>query len=172
MGTCVTRDNDNYFQSLEKEEMRAALLKRYLSLRRQEGSGTKQPTPQPQTTSGRPMDMVTYVLPLVPPTDKDVGPCRQTQTDDDEVVIIPTVTKVAQESSSSQPFEAEVFFVEPQPAQSSSSSIQEDAAFVFLRSRSHYLRNPAPKLNPEALDLNFQGRFTIEQEAELRASLP
>jgi hypothetical protein len=118
------------------------------------------------------MDMVTYVLPLVPPTDKNVGPCRQTQTDDDEVVIIPTVAKVAQESSSSQPFEAEVFFVEPQPAQSSSPSIQEDAAFVFLRSRSHYLRNPAPKLNPEALDLNFQGRFTIEQEAEMRASLP
>lgn len=171
MGTCVSRDNDNYFQSLEKEEMRAALLKKYLSLRKVEGSGMKMPTPQPETTPGRPMDMVTYVLPLVPPTNKDQGPCRQTQTDDDEVIIVPTVAKVAQESSP-QPFEAEVFFVEPEPVQSSPPSILEDAAFVFLRSRSHYLRNPAPKLAPEALDLNFQGRFTIEQEAQLRASLP
>jgi len=150
--------------------MRAALLKKYLSLRTVEGSGMK--VPKPETTPGRPMDMVTYVLPLVPPTSKDQGPCRQTQTDDDEVVIVPTVAKVAQESSP-QPFEAEVFFVEPQPVQSSPPSIQEDAAFVFLRSRAHYLRNPAPKLTPEALDLNFQGRFTAEQEeAQLRASLP
>ena len=43
-----------------------------------------------------------------------------------------------------------------------------EAAFVFLRS--HYLRNPAPLLSDEELELNFQGRLTIEKETETRNS--
>ena len=149
--------------------MKAALLKKYLSVCKVEGDGVRFSTSQP--TAGKPMDMVTYILPLVPPTSKDQGPCRQTQTDEDEVIIVPMVQKTEQESTPAQPFEAEIVFVEPEPVQGA-ASIQEELDRVFLRYRSHYLRNPAPLLDKEALDLNFQGRLTIEQESQLRASLP
>lgn len=56
------------------------------------------------------------------------------------------------------------------PGQYSSAQGLDEAAFVFLRLKSHYLRNPAPLLAPELLQRNTQGRLTIREEEALRPS--
>lgn len=55
------------------------------------------------------------------------------------------------------------------PGRYSSQGLDE-AAFVFLRMKSHYLRNPAPLLAPELLQRNTQGQLTIQEEENFRQS--
>ena len=56
------------------------------------------------------------------------------------------------------------------PGQFSAAQGLDEAAFVFLRLKSHYLRNPAPLLAPELLQRNTQGRLTIREEEAMRSS--
>jgi len=56
------------------------------------------------------------------------------------------------------------------PGQFSAAQGLDEAAFVFLRLKSHYLRNPAPLLAPELLQRNTEGRLTIREEEAMRSS--
>lgn len=54
------------------------------------------------------------------------------------------------------------------PGRYSTTKGLDEAAYVFLRSKSHYLRNPAPLLAPELLARNSQGQLTSEEEEAMR----